>query len=79
MTPWVNAHVAYLLAVQQVTATLEDDKVATRVLDSTEYGEVVTAKGSEMIDAFSSRIIHAWTKTVIHWCEVECDDSCPTC
>ena len=63
MTPWVNAHVAYLLVVQQVTATLEDDKVATRVLDSTEYTEVVTTKGSETIDAFSARIIHAWMKT----------------
>ena len=42
---------------------MEDDKVTTRVLDSTEYDKVVTTKGSEMIDAFSSRIIHAWTKT----------------
>ena len=46
-----------------MTATLEDDKVTTRVLDSTEYDEVVTTKGSEMIDAFSSRIIHTWMKT----------------
>ena len=64
VTPWVNTHVAYLLVVQQVTATLEDDKLTTRVLDSTEYNEVVTTKSSEMIDAFSSRIIHAQTKTV---------------
>ena len=42
---------------------MEDDKVATKVLDPTEYDEVVTTKDSEMIDAFSSRIIHAWTKT----------------
>ena len=61
--PWVNAHVAYLLVVQGVTTTLEDDKVTTRVLDSTEYDEVVTTKGSKMIDVLSSKIIHAWTKT----------------
>ena len=46
-----------------MTAMLEDDKVVTRVLDSTEYSEVVTTKGSEMIDAFSSRTIHAQMKT----------------
>ena len=63
VTPWVNAHVAHLLAVWWVTTTLEDDKVTTRVLDSTEYNEVVTTKGSKMIDAFSSRITHAQTKT----------------
>ena len=62
-TSWVNTHVAYLLVVQWVTAILEDDKVTTRVLDSTEYDEVVTTKGSKMIDAFSSRIIHAQMKT----------------
>ena len=61
-TPWGNAHVAYLLAVWWVTTTLEDNKVATRGLDSTEYNEVVTTKGSKMIDAFSSRIIHTQTK-----------------
>ena len=78
VTPWVNAHVAYLLAVWQVTAMLEDNKVTTRVLDSIEYNEVVTTKGSKMIVAFLSRIIHMQMKTV-HWCEVECYDSCPTC
>ena len=46
-----------------MTATLEDDKVTTRVLDSTEYDEVVTTKGSETIDTFSSKIMNAWTKT----------------
>ena len=64
VTPLVNAHVAYLLAVRWVTAMLEDDKVTTRVLDSTEYDEVVTTKGSEMIEAFSSKIIYAQMKTV---------------
>ena len=53
VTPWVNAHVAYL----------EGDKVATRVLDSTEYNEVVTTKDSVMIDSFLPRIIHAQKKT----------------
>ena len=43
--------------------TLEDDKVATRVLDFTEYNEVVTTKGSKTTDAFLSRIIHAQLKT----------------
>ena len=46
-----------------MTATLEDDIVATRVLDLTEYNEVVTTKGSKMIDTFLSRSIHAWMKT----------------
>ena len=63
VTPWVNTHVAYHLAVQWVIALLEDDKATTRVLDSTEYNEVVTTKGSEMIDTFSSRIIHVQTMT----------------
>ena len=42
---------------------MEDDKVTTKVLDPTEYDEVVTTKDSKMIDAFSSKIIHARTKT----------------
>ena len=62
-TPWVNAHVASIQAVQWVTTTLESDKVTTRVLDLTEYDEVVTTKGCKMIDAFSSKIIHARMKT----------------
>ena len=63
VTSWVNAHVAYLLAVWWATATVEDNKVTTKVLDPTEYDEVVTTKDSKMIDAFSSRIIHAWMET----------------
>ena len=51
------------LTVWQVTTTLKDNKITTRVLDSTEYNEVVTTKGSKMIDAFSSRIIHMQMKT----------------
>ena len=42
---------------------MEDSKVTTKVLDPTEYDEVVTTKDSEMIDTFSSRIIHAWMET----------------
>ena len=42
---------------------MEDNKVATKVLDPTEYNEIVTTKNSEMIDAFSSKIIHARMKT----------------
>ena len=35
VTPWVIAHVAYLLVVRWATATMEDDKVTSRVLDPT--------------------------------------------
>ena len=61
-TPWV-AWVAYLLAVRWSTATVEDDKVATGVLDLTEYDKVVTTKDTKMIDAFSSCIIHVRMRT----------------
>ena len=40
-----------------------NDKVTTWVLYSTEYDDVVTTKGSKVIDAFSSKIIHAQMKT----------------
>ena len=63
VTPWVNAWVVYLLVVWQATAMVEDDKVTTKVLDSTGYDEIVTIKDSETIDAFSSKVIHARTKT----------------
>ena len=62
-TPWVNAQVAYLLAVRQATAIIGDDKVTTKVLDPVEYNEIVTTKDSETIDAFLSRIIYARAKT----------------
>ena len=62
-TPWVNAQVAYLLAVWWATATMEDDKVAAGVLDLTEYDELVNTKDTEMIDAFSSHIIHVRMRT----------------
>ena len=62
-TPWVNAWVAYLLAVWRGTAAVEDDKAATKVLDPTEYDEVITTKVSKMIAAFLSKIIHVRTKT----------------
>ena len=42
---------------------MEDNKVATRVLDPTKYDEVVTTNNSEMIDTFSSRIIYGRMKT----------------
>ena len=57
--PWVNAWVAYLLAVQQATATVENDKVAAGESDPSEYDEVVTTKDTETIDAFLYLIIHA--------------------
>ena len=61
--PWVNTHVACLLAVWWATTMLEGNKVTTRVLDPTKYNEVVTTKGCEMINTFSSKIIHAWMKS----------------
>ena len=63
VTPWINAPVAYLLTVFQATTTLEDNKIATQVLDPTEYNKVVTTLGSKKSDTFSSRIIHAWMET----------------
>ena len=63
VTPLVNTQVAYLLALWQATAMVEDDKVATKVLDPTWFDEIVTTKGSNMIDTFSSKIIHIRTKT----------------
>ena len=50
--PWVNARVAYILAVQQGTATMEDSKPGE--LDPSDYDEIVTTKEAETIDAFSS-------------------------
>ena len=58
-TPWVNAWVAYLLAVQQATATVENDKFAAEEVDPSEYDEVVTTKDTKTTDAFSSHVIHA--------------------
>ena len=42
---------------------MEDNNVTTKVLDPTEYDDVVTTKDSEMIYAFSFRNIHARMKT----------------
>ena len=57
-TPWVNAWMAYLLAVQWATVMVEDNKITTKVLDHTEYDEVVIKEESKMVDAFSSKIIN---------------------
>ena len=51
-TSWVNTWVTFLLVLWLATATIEDDKVATNLLDPTEYDEVVTTKESEMVDVF---------------------------
>ena len=51
-TPWVNAHVAYLLAVQWATATIEDAKSVEP--DPSDYDEIVITKEAKIIDAFSS-------------------------
>ena len=61
--PWVNAQVAYLLAVWQATATIEDSKAAARESYPSEYDEIVTIKDNETIDAFSSHVIHARMRT----------------
>ena len=55
--PWVNAQVAYLLAVWWATATVEDGKVVSGESDPSEYDEVVTTKDTELIDTFLSHII----------------------
>ena len=47
--PWVNSQVAYLLAVQQATATVEDNEVATREVDTSGYDEIVTTKDTETL------------------------------
>ena len=62
-TPWVNAQVAYLLVVWQVTATVEDDKFVAGGSNPTDYDKVVTTKDAETIDAFSPHVIHAKTGT----------------
>ena len=56
--PWVNAQVAYLLAVWWARATVENDKDATGESGPSEYNEVVTTKDTKTIGAFSSHIIH---------------------
>ena len=55
--PWVNARVAYLLVVQQATATVEDNKGVAGGSNPTDYNEVLIRKDMETIDAFSSHII----------------------
>ena len=61
LIPWLNAWVAYLLAVQWSTATIEDGKPEES--DPSDYDEIVTTKESKTIDAFSSQVIHAKMKT----------------
>ena len=62
-TPWVNAQVAYLLAVWWATATIEDGKVVAGKSNPSKYDEVVTTNDTETIDAFSSHDIHARMRT----------------
>ena len=59
--PWVNAQVAYLMAIRWATATIEDGNPEES--DSNDYDEIVTTKEAETIDAFSSQVIHAKMKT----------------
>ena len=54
--PWVNAQMAYLLAVQQATATTEDGKFVAGESDPNEYNEVITTKDTETIDVFLSTL-----------------------
>ena len=52
---------AYLLAVQQATATIEDNEQGKS--DPGDYDEIVTTKDTETIDSFSSHVIHAKMRT----------------
>ena len=61
--PWANVWVAYLLAGQCATATMEDVKAAPGESDPSEYNEVVTTEDTKTIDALSSHIIHARART----------------
>ena len=56
-TLWVNANVAYLLAVWWVMATIEDGNVGES--DPNDYDDVITTKEAKTIDAFSYQVIHA--------------------
>ena len=60
VTLWVNAHVAYLLAVWWATATIEDSK--TGKSDPNNYDKIITTKEAETIDTFFSQVIHAKMK-----------------
>ena len=59
--PWVNTQVAYLLAVQLATATIEDGKPGES--DPGDYDEIVTTKDTKTIDAFLSCVIHTKMRT----------------
>ena len=59
VTPWVNAQVAYLLAVQWAKATIEGSDPEES--DHRDYDEIVTTKEAKTIDAFSSQVIHVKT------------------
>ena len=60
-TPWVNAQVAYLLAVWWAMATIEDSNPEES--DPSDYDEIVTTKEADTKDAFSSQVMHAKMKT----------------
>ena len=55
-TPWANAWVAHLWSVWRAAARVEDDQVMEES-GSGEYDEVVIAKNTETVDAFSSHVI----------------------
>ena len=61
MTPWVNAQVAYLLAIWWATATIEEGKLEES--DPSDYNEIVTTKDAKTTDAFSSHVIHTKRRT----------------
>ena len=63
-TPWVNAHVAYLLVVWQAMSAEVDGSVEES--DPTDYDDIITTKETKTIDAFSSWVIHTKMKTA-HW------------
>ena len=63
VTLWASAQVAYLLAVWQAAASMEDKNAASGESDLSEYNKVVTTKDTKTIDAFSSHVIHARIRT----------------
>ena len=50
---------AYILAVQWATATIEDGKTVAGESDPSEYDEIIPTKDTKTIDGFSSHVIHA--------------------
>ena len=79
MTPQVITWVAYLLAVWQATTMVEDDKVASRVLDPTEnfWNSHYHRQWNDWCLLIQNHTCEG--EDCIHLCEVECNDSDAAC